>query len=626
MYDYIYDPITHPYKEYPSYPPYSQAHHEINNYPYDQYYYGDYQYGIQNEFNYNNYNESKVPKGNYHYSQGSNNKNPRNNPYINQQKFVDAKSINQPGIQSKYPAQIKPNNDRRQGKNNPHQRANNNYTDIQNKYQGYHYNIDNYGNIINEAIQNTYDDQNINRNNDTYYDYDKFPYGKTSIDYPYNNQSNNQNNYSTNTVPPGVQRDGAVTSNENNQGFSSKPDENKNKINTEINQPENTKNNDKNPKNLTRISPDQQIIQPPYVLPPEYLFHITGLYNIGSTCYMNATLQCLLHVSPLISYFIRVYPKDKDKLEKLNESIFSKGKISEAFFEIIKSISEAGKKKKNTQNNPYQNYNKSNDAVSPEIFQKTVGKYNPQFQNLEANDSKDLILYLLQVMHQELNYYTKNIAFNGYPNQFDRYNTFWAFFKSYDATNFSIISDLFYGTSENTTKCLSCEKFIYNFQKFEFLSFGVLKYENKEFNLYNGFDDYIKTDRLAGDNQYYCNYCKKLCDADIYTKILKPPKNLLINIDYGKNKKYMPKFIKYDDEIDITKYLNDYSGKPIRYKILGICSHFGDSGSYGHYIAFCRNKQNSKWYKFNDAMVSECGTEEIKRSGNPYLLLYEKIE
>ena len=590
----IYNPITHTYKEYHSYPPYSQAHHEINNYPYYQYYYDDYQYGNQNEFN---YNEFEYPKGNYHYSQDSNNKNPKNNPYINRQKFADVKSINQPGIKSKYPTQIKPNNDKRQGKNIQGQRTNNNYTDIQNKHQGYYNNMDNYGNIINEPLKNTYDDQNINRNNDTYHDYDKFPYGKTSIDYPYNNQ-----------------------------GFSSKPDENKNKINTEINQPQNTKNSDKNPTNLTSITPDQQIIQPPYVLPPEYLFHITGLYNIGSTCYMNATLQCLLHVSPLISYFIRVYPKDKDKLEKLNESIFSKGKISEAFFEIIKSISEAGKNKKNTQNNPYQNYNKSNDAVSPEIFQKTVGKYNPQFQNLEANDSKDLILYLLQVMHQELNYYTKNIAFNGYPNQFDRYNTFWAFFKSYDATNFSIISDLFYGTSENTTKCLSCEKFIYNFQKFEFLSFGVLKYENKEFNLYNGFDDYIKTDRLAGDNQYYCNFCKKLCDADIYTKILKPPKNLLINIDYGKNKKYMPKFIKYDDEIDITKYLNDYSGKPIRYKILGICSHFGDSGSYGHYIAFCRNKQNSKWYKFNDAMVSECGIEEFKRSGNPYLLLYEKIE
>ena len=590
----IYNPITHTYKEYHSYPPYSQAHHEINNYPYDQYYYDDNQYGNQNEFN---YNEFEYPKGNYHYSQDSNNKNPKNNPYINRQKFADVKSINQPGIKSKYPTQIKPNNDKRQGKNIQGQRTNNNYTDIQNKHQGYYNNMDNYGNIINEPLKNTYDDQNINRNNDTYYDYDKFPYGKTSIDYPYNNQ-----------------------------GFSSKPNENKNKINTEINQPQNTKNSDKNPTNLTSITPDQQIIQPPYVLPPEYLFHITGLYNIGSTCYMNATLQCLLHVSPLISYFIRVYPKDKDKLEKLNESIFSKGKISEAFFEIIKSISEAGKNKKNTQNNPYQNYNKSNDAVSPEIFQKTVGKYNPQFQNLEANDSKDLILYLLQVMHQELNYYTKNNAFTGYPNQFDRNNTFLAFINSYDATNFSIISDLFYGTSENTTKCLSCEKFIYNFQKFEFLSFGVLKYENKEFNLYNGFDDYIKIDRLAGDNQYYCNYCKKLCDADIYTKIFKPPKNLLINIDYGKNKKYMPKFIKYDDEIDITKYLNDYSGKPIRYKILGICSHFGDSGSYGHYIAFCRNKQNSKWYKFNDAMVSECGTEEIKRSGNPYLLLYEKIE
>ena len=34
------------------------------------------------------------------------------------------------------------------------------------------------------------------------------------------------------------------------------------------------------------------------------------------------------------------------------------------------------------------------------------------------------------------------------------------------------------------------------------------------------------------------------------------PKNLIINIDYGKNKKYMPSAIKYEDELDITKYMS----------------------------------------------------------------------
>ena len=30
--------------------------------------------------------------------------------------------------------------------------------------------------------------------------------------------------------------------------------------------------------------------------------------------------------------------------------------------------------------------------------------------------------------------------------------------------------------------------------------------DGKEFNIMNGFDDYIKIEKLTGDNQYYCNY------------------------------------------------------------------------------------------------------------------------
>ena len=348
---------------------------------------------------------------------------------------------------------------------------------------------------------------------------------------------------------------------------------------------------------------------------------------------MNAPLQCLLHVSPLVSYFIHVYHQKNSNLKKLNESAPTKGKISDSFFEVLKLISKeaTNNKSSNTYLNPqtafYQNYNKPIKAVSPEIFQKTVGKYNPQFQNLEANDSKDLILYLFQAMHQELNYYTKKKAFTGYPDQYDRNKSYLAFMWSYDVVNFSIISDLFYGTNETTTKCQNCQKYIYNFQKFEFMIFGVRFYDKKEFNIYNGFDDYTKIDKLTGDNQYYCNNCKKLCDAEMFTKILIPPKHLLINIDYGKNKKFMPKSVKYGETIDITKYLSFDYGKPIKYKILGICSHLGISGSSGHYIAYCRNKQNEKWYQFNDLFVTQCKPEEIiNNGGNPYLLLYEKLD
>ena len=363
-------------------------------------------------------------------------------------------------------------------------------------------------------------------------------------------------------------------------------------------------------------------------LPKNYFFFTKGLYNIGSTCYMNSTLQCLFHVSPLISYFLSVYPKDFQSLKKINESVNTQGNLSYAFYDVIKSIFNASKSKQNLSSFSSKTdiITSSDNAISPEKFQKILGKCNPQFKDLEANDSKDLILYLLQTMHQELNYYTKNKPFNKYPNQYNRAETYMTFINSYDITNYSIISYLFYGTSENTTKCDNCKNIIYNFQKFEFLSFGVAKYDGKEFNIMNGFDDYIKIEKLTGDNQYYCNYCKKLCDADIQSKIIFPPKYLLINIDYGKNKKFMPSSVKYSEEIDITKYINFDFKKQIKYRILGVCSHLGVSGISGHYISFCKNKKTGKWYIFNDSIVSICNSiSEIINYGNPYLLLYEQI-
>ena len=402
----------------------------------------------------------------------------------------------------------------------------------------------------------------------------------------------------------------------------------------------NNNNKDNNVKNNSIIDNNntinnENIMEKISNLPKNYHFFTIGLYNIGSTCYMNATLQCLLHVSPLIAYFIKLYPKDSKYLQQINDSIPSKGHISQAFFQIINSIinkkKQSSLKNSSKEINPKTSYfdrvNTLNEAVSPENFQKTLGKYNPQFKNLEANDSKDLILYLLQIMHQELNYYSKNPQMNGYPNQYNKAQTYFYFIASYERTNYSIISDLFYGTYENVTKCLKCNSIIYNFQKFEFLSFGVSKYDGKEFNIMNGFDDYTKIDKLTGDNQYYCNNCKKLCDAEIRTQLIWPPKHLLINVDYGKNKKYMPSSVKFDEEINITKYINFDFKKQIKYRILGVCSHLGDSGLSGHYIAFCKNLKNGKWYKFNDSIVSECSNHyEIMNCGTPYLLLYEQME
>ena len=364
--------------------------------------------------------------------------------------------------------------------------------------------------------------------------------------------------------------------------------------------------------------------QPPIPPNAKYIFPLKGLLNVGLTCYMNATLQCLLHASELVVYFLDEYPNDRQMLKAKNKTAITKGNISDAFNELVIGvcdINEINNKLNaiNSKTNPSQEY------FSPEHFKEVIGHYNPQFKGFSANDSKDLILYLLQTMHEEMNYFGDNQnSINQRPNQYDRVRTFMYFMTTYNMKNFSIISNIFYGTYEIVTKCFKCNKIIYNFQRFEFISFGMFDYKGKEFNIYNGFEDNQKPSLLTGDNQFYCSYCKSLQDASSTSKIIQPPNKLIINIDYGKNKKFKPSKIKFDEQIDITKYVNFDFGAKIEYKIIGVCTHKGESGITGHYIAYCKHRSTNKWYKFNDSECKESSNNNIYKD-SPYLLLYEKV-
>ena len=148
----------------------------------------------------------------------------------------------------------------------------------------------------------------------------------------------------------------------------------------------------------------------------------------------------------------------------------------------------------------------------------------------EPNDFKDLILYLLQTMHNELNYFgDNNSPYHGSPNQFDEFNAFTSFCHSYTIHNFSIISNIFYGTYEIITQCLGCNKKIYDFKIFEFISFNMYDYINKPFNIYNGFEDNQKIQLLKGDDKFFCNNYKRKCEAIKCCKIIQPPNKLLIH-------------------------------------------------------------------------------------------------
>ena len=157
-------------------------------------------------------------------------------------------------------------------------------------------------------------------------------------------------------------------------------------------------------------------------------------------------------------------------------------------------------------------------------------------------------------MHTELNYFGGE-KLDNIPkcNQLIEQESYDFFHKANFTLNLSIISYLFNGIIKSIAIYHYCKSNLYNFQYFQFLNFPTYHFNNKRFNLYQGFKEYIKPHTM----KYYCQICKGIRDATFHSIIHYTPPYLIINIDYGKNKKYEPSKIEFGETIELQGFTSE---------------------------------------------------------------------
>ncbi|BAT94878.1 hypothetical protein VIGAN_08152700 [Vigna angularis var. angularis] len=178
---------------------------------------------------------------------------------------------------------------------------------------------------------------------------------------------------------------------------------------------------------------------------------LAGLQNLGNTCFMNSAIQCLVHTPPLVEYFLQDY---SDEINMENP-LGMHGELALAFGDLLRKLWSSGR-----------------TVIPPRLFKSKLARFAPQFSGYNQHDSQELLAFLLDGLHEDLNRvkqkpYIEMKDSDGRPDE-EVASECW---KNHMARNDSLIVDVCQvGQYKSTLVCPVCEKISITFDPFMYLS------------------------------------------------------------------------------------------------------------------------------------------------------------
>merc|ERR1719233_1091262 len=178
---------------------------------------------------------------------------------------------------------------------------------------------------------------------------------------------------------------------------------------------------------------------------------VVGLRNLGNTCFMNSTLQCLMQ-SPWLSKFF-LADGWKSEINRTNP-LGKNGRVAEQYGALVQSVFS----------NQYR-------VVGPRDFKKVIGEFAPRFMGYQQQDSQELLAFLLDGLHEDLNRvknkpYTENVESNEREDNIVANETWNTYLKRND----SIIVDKLQGQYKSKLTCPCCGRTSITFDPFMYLT------------------------------------------------------------------------------------------------------------------------------------------------------------
>ena len=342
---------------------------------------------------------------------------------------------------------------------------------------------------------------------------------------------------------------------------------------------------------------------------------LSGLANIGNTCYLNSCMQVLSHCYELNHFLIK--GDYKKRLNRVADSIIllEWDKLRELLWS-------------------------SNCTVAPYGFVKAIQKvaqlkHRDIFTGHDQNDVQEFLLFIIDCFHNALAREVEMLINGQSQNETDHLAIVcYSMMKNMYKKEYSEMLSIFYGihvseiissaTGESLSACP---------EPFSVLSLSIPA--NKSGNssnsstvsLYDCFDLYCEAESMHGDNAWYNDKTEK--KENVFRKICfwSLPEIMIIDLkrwnDNGNgNAKKSHQHVDIPlTNVDFSKYVKGYNSAAYVYDLFGVCNH-GGGVMGGHYTASIKNA-NGKWYAFNDTLVNEIREENVI-SVHSYCLFYRK--
>lgn len=328
---------------------------------------------------------------------------------------------------------------------------------------------------------------------------------------------------------------------------------------------------------------------------------VAGLRNSGNTCYMNSTMQALLHTAPLTHLLLT------QDIEQLKGRF---GGLLKRDFDPVEALQSFTQRAMGRTAGGGGGHGSYNAVASPRELLANLKVIARTFSQGRQEDAHEWLRLLLEALQES--------CLTGLPPaKLEKA-------KRSPIAETTFVHKIFGGKLRSRVTCAQCHHNSDTFDPMLDLSLDLRNVTSVQ----EALQRFTAPDMLSGTEKYKCENCSRKVNAEKSFRIETCPHVLTVHLKrFTFTGSKIVKAMRFPETLQMKKEwlsdnaVNDAGGVLPSYSLYAIVHHHGGGPHSGHYVADVKSP-SGKWLKANDDFIDTMSGKPNLESKSAYLLFY----